>query len=78
MQIQTLIQDYWIYFLALILWSSFLKAIALYKSARNQDVAWFIAIFIINSVGLLEIFYLAVFSKQSKKSKKAETEEDED
>lgn len=47
-----------------IIWSFVWKGIALWRSAKNNDLAWFIAILLINSLGLLEIFYVFVFSKR--------------
>ena len=39
------------------------KLIALWKSARKGHVVWFIFLAIINTVGILEILYIFVFSK---------------
>ncbi|HVY72718.1 MAG TPA: DUF5652 family protein [Candidatus Paceibacterota bacterium] len=44
-------------FLAAI-WSLAWKGIALWHAGRNNDGWWFIAILLINSVGILEIVYL--------------------
>jgi len=48
----------------LIIWEAIWKAIALWKSARNSQLVWFIAILVINSVGILPIVYLAFFQKK--------------
>lgn len=48
----------------LIIWSLIWKGIALWKAARYGDKAWFIALLIINTAGILEIFYIYVFSKR--------------
>jgi hypothetical protein len=48
-------------------WSLIWKGLALWKAARLNDKAWFIAIMILNTVGLLEIFYIFVFSKRTPK-----------
>jgi len=45
-------------------WSLFWKGIALWRAARNDQRNWFIAILIINTVGILEIIYLAWFAKE--------------
>ncbi len=50
----------------IILWTIPWKAWALWKSARKGDKAWFIIIFLVNTLAILEIFYLFVFSKHSK------------
>ena len=50
--------------IALVIWSGIWKAVALWKAARNSDKVWFAALFIINTAGLLEIFYIFAFSKR--------------
>ncbi|MBN1376846.1 hypothetical protein JW949_00775 [Candidatus Woesearchaeota archaeon] len=52
------------------IWSGVWKAIALWKSARNSHLAWFIVLLLVNTVGLLEILYIYIFSKNNKKGKK--------
>jgi hypothetical protein len=67
-----------IWLLAVILiWIAVWKLIALWTAARNKSLVWFIALALINTVGILEILYLFVFSKlhvhkynSSKKSRK--------
>lgn len=47
------------FFLALIFaWSLVWKGIALWKSARLSHKKWFIALLIVNTVGILEIIYI--------------------
>jgi hypothetical protein len=41
----------------------------MWKAAKNGSVAWFIALMIFNTVGILPILYLYVFSKNSKAKK---------
>lgn len=48
---------------ALALWSLFWKGLALWKSARNDERYWFVALLVINTMGILEILYLFVFAK---------------
>lgn len=48
----------------LILWSLVWKGIALWKAARNEAKTWFIVLLILNTVGILEILYIFVFSKK--------------
>ena len=40
------------------LWETVWKIIAMWRSARNNDMAWFISIAIINTIGILPIVYL--------------------
>lgn len=55
----------WIIIIA-ILWILPWKGAALWKAARNQSVAWFTVIFLINTLGILEILYIFLFSKKKK------------
>ncbi|NLK51244.1 MAG: hypothetical protein GX295_02185 [Syntrophomonadaceae bacterium] len=48
----------------LIIWSIIWKGIALWHSARSSQLPWFIALLIINTVGLLEIVYLLFFRRK--------------
>lgn len=50
-----ILNDYLFFFL---LWELVWKGLALWKSARKNETAWFIAILAVNSIGLLPIFYL--------------------
>jgi hypothetical protein len=40
------------------LWSLFWKGLALWHAARRGEAWWFVAILLINTLGLIEIFYL--------------------
>lgn len=53
----------------LMVWSIIWKGLALWKSARASHKAWFIAMLILNTVGILEILYIFVFSKMAKNCK---------
>jgi hypothetical protein len=50
--------------LLLALWTLPWKAVALWKSAGNKQLAWFICIFIFNTLAILEIIYIFGFSKK--------------
>jgi methionyl-tRNA synthetase len=45
----------------LIAWSLIWKGIALWHSARNNQTVWYVAMLILNTVGILEIVYLLFF-----------------
>jgi methionyl-tRNA synthetase len=47
----------------LVIWSSIWKAIALWKSAKNDSKSWFVILFLVNTVGILEILYIYVFGR---------------
>jgi hypothetical protein len=46
-----------------VIWDSVWKLIALWKSARNQQLAWFICLAIFNTAGILPILYISLFQK---------------
>ncbi len=50
--------------LLLLLWILPWKAVALWKSAGNKQLAWFICIFVFNTLAILEIIYIFGFSKK--------------
>ena len=58
-----------------IFWSLIWKGLALWKAARQGSKKWFVALLIINTLGILEILYLYVFSKKDVRAEKAEYEQ---
>ncbi len=48
-----------------IIWSLAWKGVALWRCARRNDLWWFIAIMIINTLGILEIIYIVFFSERA-------------
>jgi hypothetical protein len=46
-----------------IIWSLIWKGIALWRAARLQQRNWFVAMLLLNTIGLLEIVYLFRFAK---------------
>jgi hypothetical protein len=60
--VNTLLQhNPWI--IAVVLWEAVWKGIALYKAARNRQQFWFIALLVINTVGIFPILYILFFQK---------------
>jgi hypothetical protein len=47
-------------------WSMIWKGFALYRAGSRRDKVWFTVLFLVNTLGILEIFYIFVFSKNSK------------
>lgn len=45
-------------------WTIAWKGIALWRSARRDDFWWFVALLIINTLGILEIIYIVFFSER--------------
>lgn len=52
---------------AIFIWSSVWKALALWKAGRKNSVPWFVVLFLVNTVGILEILYIYVFSEMKQK-----------
>ncbi len=48
----------------LVLWEAVWKLMALWKSARNNHLAWFICIALINTIGILPIVYIFLMHKK--------------
>ncbi len=51
-----------------ILWSLVWKGMALWKAAQKRSKVWFVVLLLVNTVGILDILYLYVFSKKSGQS----------
>jgi hypothetical protein len=49
----------------LAIWDGVWKLIALWKSARNEQLAWFICVAVFNTAGILPIFYILFFQKKA-------------
>ena len=47
-------------------WSLPWKGVALWKSARNKQLVWFVVLFIVNTLAVLEIIYLGFFQKKKR------------
>lgn len=61
--VQYLLNNYWLLGL-LTAWTFFWKAVALWHAARNKQAAWYIVLWIINTLGILEIIYLLLFRRK--------------
>ena len=48
-------------------WSLIWKAVALYRAGSLRHKGWFTALFFINTLGILEILYVAHFSKTERR-----------
>jgi hypothetical protein len=49
-------------FALLVIWSLAWKGLALWKAAREGSKVWFVVLLIVNTLGILDILYLYVFS----------------
>ena len=54
-------------------WSFVWKLLALWKSARKNHLVWFIAMGILNTMGILEILYIYVFSDMAKSKRSVQS-----
>ena len=60
----------WGFFLFILAaWSVIWKGAALWKAARKGHTGWFIALLVVNTLGILEILYIYKFCKKSKSAK---------
>ncbi len=52
----------------LVIWELLWKIIAMWKAARNNEMAWFICIALINTLGILPIVYIIKDRKKKNSS----------
>ena len=50
--------------LLLVAWEMLWKGLAMWKSARRDQPLWFIALFVLNTAGLLPIIYILFFARR--------------
>lgn len=50
--------------MAVLLWTLAWKGMALWKAAQEKNKVWFVVLLVVNTVGILDILYLYVFSKK--------------
>lgn len=50
--------------LLIVAWTLPWKGVALWKAANNKHKRWFIVLFILNTLAILEIIYIFYFSKK--------------
>ncbi len=51
-------------FVLLVVWTLVWKGMALWTAAKADSKKWFVALLVINTMGLLEILYIYCFSKK--------------
>lgn len=59
-----LLGDFWWIILPLVIVDLVLKGLALWKAARHGQNIWFVALLIVNSMGVLPTIYLLFFQKK--------------
>jgi methionyl-tRNA synthetase len=53
-----------------VVWGLVWKGFALYRAGKQAQPGWFVALFLINTLGILEILYLAFFSKRRQRPRR--------
>jgi len=54
-------------FIVVGIWSLIWKGLSLWKASTKKSVPWFIVLLIFNTIGILDILYIYVFSKMNLK-----------
>ena len=65
--------DKQMWYLALFAWAIVWKGLAMWKAAHREQKYWFVAFLVVNTLGILEILYIYVFSVDRKTSRAEET-----
>lgn len=52
--------------LVLVAWSIYWKGLALWKASKEDSKPWFVVLLLVNTLGILEILYLYVFTRRRK------------
>jgi methionyl-tRNA synthetase len=55
---------FWLIIPLVVIWSMAWKGIALWKAGQNGHLGWFIALFLLNTLGILPIIYIFAFSQK--------------
>lgn len=72
---QFFIQNPWFAVVALV-WTLPWKGVALWRAAQRGEKKWFIALLVVNTLALLEIIYIFIFSKRAAKTMEEASSED--
>ena len=51
-----------------LIWGIGWKGWALWRAARNEAKVWYIVLLLVNTLGILEILYIFIFSQKDHKS----------
>ncbi|MFA6999609.1 MAG: DUF5652 family protein [Candidatus Paceibacterota bacterium] len=62
---ETLNQNTVLFLLILVLWVLPWKGYALWTAARNSHKGWFIALIVLNTLAILDIFYIFYIAKRT-------------
>ena len=54
-----------------LLWTIPWKGVALWKAARNEHKIWFVLLLLVNTLAILEIVYIFIFSRRAQAEKQS-------
>ena len=63
MNVAAILNNFWI-LIPLVAWTFIWKGIALWKSARRDEMIWFVALLVLNTLGILEIIYIFLITRK--------------
>ncbi len=61
-----------VFLVGALIWTLAWKGIALWHAARNGQIAWIVAMLLVNTLGILEIIYFLFFRKDKNEKVKEE------
>ncbi len=53
----------WVLIAVAVVWSAVWKALGLWKAGKSKDKFWFTVLFLINTLGILELYYLYIWEE---------------
>jgi hypothetical protein len=56
----------------IVIWSLIWKGLALWKASKKNQLTWFVILLVVNTIGILEILYIYVFSEMNFETKQKE------
>jgi hypothetical protein len=68
-----ILENQWLIW-AVLVWTIPWKGVALWKSARNGHKIWFVVLFILNTLAILEILYIFIFSRKKTDEKQEQSD----
>ena len=72
---QLIAQNEMFFLLVTLLWVLPWKGYALWKAAQRADKVWYVALLLVQTLGLLEIIYVFYFADRPRKKEKSEESE---
>ena len=60
---EKLLTDYMWVIVVLVVWATPWKGMALWRAARRGHIGWFIVLLVVNTLAILDILYIFIFSK---------------